>query len=341
VTPTPAARGRRRGTVGWLASGSARVKVYAGVDQLTGRVIWLRETVRARATRRETQREAERVLTKLLNQVDERRSPRTEATVSELLDRWLDVLDVERKTRAGYVSKIEKHVRPTIGRLQVGRVKGETIDGLYAQLRRCRDHCRGEKYIQHRTDGEHVCDEHGPRRRCTQVTFSDPSAYCRWCERACRQHRCTPLSASSIRVIHAILSGAFGRAVRWGWIAVSPIDATDPPPVPRLPDASISPAEPGCGSRRGRRARQNITRCASKCRRCAARVVVGGVASCHVGHRSSMVCHSAAAAASATAWSCSPSPPLTPTAPTIRPSRCSGIPPAKIMMRLSFEAAMP
>jgi hypothetical protein len=53
------------------------------------------------------------------------------------------------------------------------------------------------------------------------------------------------------------------------------------------------------------------------------------------------VCHSAAAAASATAWSCSPSPPLTPTAPTIRPSRCSGIPPAKIMMRLSFEAAMP
>jgi hypothetical protein len=53
------------------------------------------------------------------------------------------------------------------------------------------------------------------------------------------------------------------------------------------------------------------------------------------------VCHSVAAAASATAWSCSPSPPLTPTAPTIRPSRCSGIPPAKIMMRLSFEAAMP
>ena len=36
------------------------------------------------------------------------------------------------------------------------------------------------------------------------MTFQDPSAYCRWCERACRQHRCTPLAASSIRVIHAI-----------------------------------------------------------------------------------------------------------------------------------------
>ncbi len=94
-------RGRRRGTIGWLPSGSARVKVYAGVDQLTGKEIWLRETVKARATRPETKREAERVLTRLLNQVDERRSPRTEATVNELLDRWLDVLDVERKTRAG------------------------------------------------------------------------------------------------------------------------------------------------------------------------------------------------------------------------------------------------
>lgn len=74
----------------------------------------------------ETAAEAEKVLTRLLNQVDERRSPRTEVTVNQLIDRWLDVIDVERKTRAGYVSKIEKHVRPTIGRLQVqvGCVRG-------------------------------------------------------------------------------------------------------------------------------------------------------------------------------------------------------------------------
>ena len=173
------------------------------------------------------------VLTRLLNQVDERRSPRTEATVNELLDRWLEVIEVERKTRAGYVSKIEKHIRPTVGRLQVGRVKAETIEGLYAQLRRCREHCRGAKYVQHRTGDDHVCDEHSPRRRCAKVTFADPAAYCRWCERACGRHRCVPLSAASIRVVHAILSGAFMRAVRWGWIAVSPIEQTEPPSVPR------------------------------------------------------------------------------------------------------------
>ena len=54
-------RGRPHGTVGRLPSGSARVKVYAGVDRLTGRKLWLRETVPARATRRGTEREAGKV----------------------------------------------------------------------------------------------------------------------------------------------------------------------------------------------------------------------------------------------------------------------------------------
>ena len=46
----------------------------------------------------------------------------------------------------------------------------------------------------------------------------------------------------------------------------------------------------------------------------------------------------AAAPASATAWSWSPDPPLTPMAPTTLPSRFSGMPPAKIMMRPLFDA---
>jgi transposase len=70
--------------------------VYGGLDQLTGKEIRLRETVSARATKRETEREATKVQTRLLNQVDERRSPRTEATINQLLDKWLEVLDVER-----------------------------------------------------------------------------------------------------------------------------------------------------------------------------------------------------------------------------------------------------
>ncbi len=90
----------------WLPSGSARVKVYGGVDPITKRPLWLRETVKPHRTKRETEREADKVLTKLLNQVDERRSPRTRATVNQLLDRWLGVLDVERTTGINYVGKI-------------------------------------------------------------------------------------------------------------------------------------------------------------------------------------------------------------------------------------------
>lgn len=36
--------------------------------------------------------------------------------MNELLDLRLDVIDIERKTRAGYAGKIGKHIRPTIGR---------------------------------------------------------------------------------------------------------------------------------------------------------------------------------------------------------------------------------
>jgi len=195
--------------------------------------LWLRETVAARETRRETEKEAEKVLTRLLNQVDERRSPKTEATVSQLIDRWLEVIDIEKKTRTGYVGKIEKHIRPTIGRLPVGRVKAETIEGLYAQLRRCRDHCRGKQFVQHRTEAEHVCDEHTARRKCTKSTTGDPGAPCKWCDRRCGPHRCEPLAAGSIRVVHAILSGAFMRGVRWG-ATPTPPPSTPPPARARV-----------------------------------------------------------------------------------------------------------
>ncbi|WP_207223704.1 tyrosine-type recombinase/integrase [Pseudonocardia sediminis] len=226
-------RPRRRGSISWLQSGSARVKVYGGVDQITGQKLWLRQTVAARETRAETAAEAERVLTRLLNRVDEHRSPRTEVTVSQLVDRWLEVIDIEKKTRAGYVGKIEKHIRPTIGRLPVGKVTAETLDTLYARLRRCRDHCGGRKYVQHRTTHEHTCDEHSPRRKCQKDVTGDPQAECRWCDRVCGPHVCVPLAGGSIRIVHAILSGAFQRAIRWGWIAVSPVDQVEPPSVPR------------------------------------------------------------------------------------------------------------
>ncbi len=215
---------RQRGSIEELPSGAFRVRVHAGIDPLTRRPHYLRETVPAGPQAR---REAERVRTRLLAQVDEHKNPKTRATLNQLLDRWLEVLDVEASTRQGYQRKIGKHVRPLLGRMQIAKLDAELLESFYAELRKCRDHCRGQRCVQHRTTREHVCDEHdGPSCRPPRPEE------CRACRRACKPHTCKGLADSSIRQIHWILSGALDRAVRWGWIGVNPADQTDPPALP-------------------------------------------------------------------------------------------------------------
>lgn len=137
--------------------------------------LYIRELVKSHSTRRETERETRKVLTRLLSQVDEQRNPRTEATVDQLLDRWLDVIDVERTTRAGYLGKIEKHVRPTIGHVPVARLNAELIDSPYASLRRRRDHCRGKSFIAHRVEGDHVRDDPSANSRRASAASNAPT----------------------------------------------------------------------------------------------------------------------------------------------------------------------
>ena len=219
---------RPRGVIERLPSGNLRVKVFTGYDPVTGKRHEVTETVSARGiSEREARREAERVRTRLVNQVDERRNPKTGQTMDQLFDRWLEVIDVEKSTRIGYIGKIEKHLRPTIGKLPVGKLNAETIESLYSQLRRCREHCSGPKYVEHRTAGEHVCDEH----RGVVCVPPRPKA-CEPCRRQCREHVCTPLSTGSIRVVHSILKSALNRAVRWQWIAINPVSFVEPPAIP-------------------------------------------------------------------------------------------------------------
>jgi integrase len=150
---------------------------------------------------------AEDALVRLLNEVNEKAHPRTNATVNELLDRYLQLLNVERTTRVSYERNADLHIRPLIGKEKVGRVGGEILDSLYGELRRCRIHCRRTRgLIDHRTTRPHTCDYR------------------------CRPHRCEPLGEGTIRKIHYILSGAFKKAKYWGWITIDPIDNAAPPP---------------------------------------------------------------------------------------------------------------
>ncbi len=200
-------RKRARGNIELQASGSLRVSVYAGYDPVTGRRHYLREMVPGGP---KAEIDAEKVLTRLLNQVDERRNPKSRATVNQLLDRYLEVLDVDDSTSKTYRGYIKNHIRPVLGKMPVAKVDGEVLDSFYGQLRRCRVRCKsGSRQIDHRTVREHDCDDR------------------------CRPHKCRPLAASTVRQIHWILSGAFDRAVRWNWLSVTPCGSAEPPAPPR------------------------------------------------------------------------------------------------------------
>jgi integrase len=223
VADGPGPSRRSRGNIEPRAGGF-RVRVYAGIDPITKKAHYLRRTIPAGPN---ASREAERVLTKLLNQVDERRAPRTSASLNQLLDRYFDVgLDVVPSTRQDYISKVRKHVRPFVGNEPIARIDAELLESLYADLRKCNEHCHGRQYVQHRTDRPHTCDEHtGPR-------CDPPDPTCKSCTRLCGPHRCKPFKDSGIRTIHWILSGAFEAAVRWGWLGVNPAAVARKPAVP-------------------------------------------------------------------------------------------------------------
>src|SRR5690606_14187252 len=127
----------------------------------------------------------------------------------------------------GYRAYVERHIVPFIGDMKAGELDADVLDSFYMELRRCQEHCDGRSRVDHRTRADHLCDEHaGP-------PCSPPDPSCAACRRRCPPHECRPLADSTIRQIHYLLSGAYRRAVRWRWVAVSPISQAEPPPPPR------------------------------------------------------------------------------------------------------------
>jgi integrase len=59
----------------------------------------------------------------------------------------------------------------------------------------------------------------------------------------CTPHTCRPMSAATIRQIHAILSGAFATAVRWEWIDRNPAAAAKLPRVRQRAATSPDPTD--------------------------------------------------------------------------------------------------
>jgi hypothetical protein len=61
-----------------------------------------------------------------------------------------------------------------------------------------------------------------------------------------RQHECKPLTASSVRQIHAVISGALSAAVRWDRLPFNPAETAR---IPReAPAGSAAADRRRCGS---------------------------------------------------------------------------------------------
>jgi integrase len=207
---------RQRGSIDELPSGALRVRVYAGVDPVTRRRHDLIEIISAGPG---AERRAEQARVRLLAEIQERRNPRTSATVDQLLDQYLALHNGGKTTLSTYRMYADKHIRPFIGHVKVGALEADVVDSLYAELRRCREHCNGRQFVEHHTKNEHDCNQR------------------------CGPHQCKPLADATIRQIHFLLSGAYNRAVKWRWVSRNPISQAEPPASPSPDPEPPSPAE--------------------------------------------------------------------------------------------------
>jgi integrase len=137
-----------------------------------------------------------------------------------LLDAYLEVVDVEPTTKARYELDVRLRLRPALGTLPLAQIEPDVIERYYAQLRKCRDRCRGRtQHVKHKTTRTHECDS------------------------ACQPVPCKPMSSSSLRSLHWVLNSAFKAAIRWRWITRNPLDAVTPPAAPNPDPRPPSPSD--------------------------------------------------------------------------------------------------
>jgi integrase len=133
---------RPRGYIEELPSGSFRAVVYAGVDPLTGKPQYLRETAKRYP-------DAEIALTKLVGQVDEDRHPKTAITVGRAVAQWLEIATLEDTTRERYEDLIRLYITPRLDDLAAAKPDPEILERFYARLQRCRSLCSGRPAAGH------------------------------------------------------------------------------------------------------------------------------------------------------------------------------------------------
>ncbi|SDZ32551.1 Phage integrase, N-terminal SAM-like domain [Amycolatopsis xylanica] len=170
--------GRKRGNIE-ERGGALRVRLYAGIDPVTSKQVYLRATIDG--TGDKSWRTAEDKLAEFRTQVLKQRSAGSSVTLSYALDEWLRVSELEESTRNSYEGYIARTIVPALGHRPVKKIDARMLESLYTELRRCRVRCDGKPFIEkHKSAVEdHDCKAVG-----------------------CKAHACRPMAASTVRQIH-------------------------------------------------------------------------------------------------------------------------------------------
>jgi integrase len=228
---------RERGSVRQRGN-SFEIKVYSGVDPVTGKDVYLYGNTK-------DEREVEKIRTALLAQVDKQRSASTRATLAYTIAEWLDTHEGDESTLDTYRGYVSRTINPALGELPLPDVSARRLEKFYARLRKCSKLCDGKAMVDHRTSRPHECKQIRHRRkpgRPSAKSIAEHDCTVAGCTVIdCKPHVCTPMASSSIRQIHAIISGSLDMAMRWEWITSNPASVTkkpkQDPPQPKPPTA--------------------------------------------------------------------------------------------------------
>jgi hypothetical protein len=162
-------------------------------------------------------------------------------TVADLIEAWFQwrpsVRPISPNTLVNYRRYADQKLLPALGRLPLNRVDTATIDRFYAELRQRGSKC--QHCYRRMREGQPPMRPGGVFR----LRFSG--------EERVHQSDCVqgiPMTASAIRNVHAVLSGAFKQAMVWGWISHNPVPLTTPPAVEQ-PDTRPPGRHLGCRQR--------------------------------------------------------------------------------------------
>jgi integrase len=127
-----------------LPSGSFRVHVYVGIDPITRKRVYLKETAKDFVA-------AQITLGKLLERAQAGKKPEAGATVNQLLDLYLPLAEWDVSTREGFEGYVRRTIRPGLGHLKLRReVHGPVLNTFYARLKKCGDlTCSGKPFTEH------------------------------------------------------------------------------------------------------------------------------------------------------------------------------------------------